>query len=158
MNNIESLLNRAYSDNIHVIEDYNFNNSKNIKGLYIDNTILLKDGLSNKEKNCILAEELGHHYTTNGNIIDTKQIVNQKAEQKARRWAYDDRIGLRGLIKAYENNCKTKFEIAELLDVTEEFLDETLEYYSNKYGSFIQVDNYLISFIPNLNIVRLLDE
>lgn len=158
MNNIESLLDRAYSDNIHVIEDYNFNNSKNIKGLYIDNTILLKDGLSNKEKNCILAEELGHHYTTNGNIIDTKQIVNQKAEQKARRWAYDDRIGLRGLIKAYENNCKTKFEIAELLEVTEEFLDETLEYYSNKYGPFIQVDNYLISFIPNLNIIRLLDE
>ena len=158
MNNIESLLDRAYSDNIHVIEDYNFNNSKNIKGLYIDNTILLKDGLSNKEKNCILAEELGHHYTTNGNIIDTKQIVNQKAEQKARRWAYDDRIGLRGLIKTYENNCKTKFEIAELLEVTEEFLDETLEYYSNKYGPFIQVDNYLISFIPNLNIIRLLDE
>ena len=158
MNNIESLLDRAYSDNIHVIEDYNFNNSKNIKGLYIDNTILLKDGLSNKEKNCILAEELGHHYTTNGNIIDTKQIVNHKAEQKARRWAYDDRIGLRGLIKTYENNCKTKFEIAELLEVTEEFLDETLEYYSNKYGPFIQVDNYLISFIPNLNIIRLLDE
>ena len=158
MNNIESLLDRAYSDNIHVIEDYNFNNSKNIKGLYIDNTILLKSGLSNKEKNCILAEELGHHYTTNGNIIDTKQIANQKAEQKARRWAYNDRIGLRGLIKAYENNCKTKFEIAELLEVTEEFLDETLEYYSNKYGPFIQVDNYLISFIPNLNIIRLLDE
>lgn len=158
MNNIESLLDKAYSDNINVIEDYNFNNSKNIKGLYIDNTILLKNGLSNKEKNCILAEELGHHYTTNGDIIDTKQIVNQKAEQKARRWAYDDRIGLRGLIKAYENNCKTKFEIAELLDVTEEFLNDALEAYSVIYGVSVQIDNYLINFIPNLNVIKILND
>lgn len=158
MNNIESLLDKAYSDNINVIEDYNFNNSKNIKGLYIDNTILLKNGLSNKEKNCILAEELGHHYTTNGDIIDTKQIVNQKAEQKARRWAYDDRIGLRGLIKAYENNCKTKFEIAELLDVTEEFLNDAIEAYSVIYGVSVQIDNYLINFIPNLNVIKILND
>lgn len=157
MNNYEILLDRAYMDNIEVIEDYKFSSDK-FKGLYGDNIIALSENLSNNEKNCVLAEEMGHHYTSKGNIINLKEVVNVKAEQKARRWAYDDRIGLRGLIKAYENNCKTKFEIAELLEITEEFLDEALEYYLNKYGSFIQVDNYLINFIPNLNVIRLFEE
>lgn len=157
MNKYEILLNKAFEENIDVIEDYKFS-SERLKGLYSDNVIALSENLSNKEKNCILAEEMGHHYTTAGNIINLKDIKNIKAEQKARRWAYDDRIGLRGLIKAYENNCKTKFEIAELLDVTEEFLDETLEYYLNKYGTFIQVDNYFISFIPNLNVIKILND
>lgn len=157
MNKYEILLNKAFEEHIDVIEDYKFS-SERLKGLYSDNVIALSENLSNKEKNCILAEEMGHHYTTVGNIINLKDIKNIKTEQKARRWAYDDRIGLRGLIKAYENNCKTKFEIAELLDVTEEFLDETLEYYLNKYGTFIQVDNYLISFIPNLNVIKILND
>ena len=157
MNKYEILLNKAFEENIDVIEDYKFS-SERLKGLYSDNVIALSENLSNKEKNCILAEEMGHHYTTVGNIINLKDIKNIKAEQKARRWAYDDRIGLRGLIKAYENNCKTKFEIADLLDVTEKFLDETLEYYLNKYGTFIQVDNYLISFIPNLNVLKILND
>lgn len=158
MNNFETLLDKAFIENVDVIEDYEFSPKSNIKGLYMDSVIALKKGLSNKEKNCILAEELGHHYTTNGDIIDTKQIVNQKAEQKARRWAYDDRIGLRGLIKAYENNCKTKFEIAELLDVTEEFLNDALEAYSVIYGVSVQIDNYLINFIPNLNVIKILND
>ncbi len=155
MNSWEDLLNKAYDEKVKVIENYDFNKSENLKGLYIDNTILLKDGLSYKEKNCILAEELGHHYTTVGDILNLKEVSNAKEEQKARRWAYDDRIGLRGLIRGYEHNCKSKFEIAELLDVTEEFLEEAIIYYSEKYGMSVRVDNYLINFIPNLNVIRL---
>lgn len=158
MNKLEDLLNKAYEEKIQVVENYNFNKSENIKGLYIDNTILLKNGLSNKEKNCILAEELGHHYTTVGNIIDLRHVINKKAEEKARLWAYDDRIGLRGLIKGYEHNCKSRFELAELLEVTEDFLNEAIETYKNKYGQFIKIDNYLITFIPNLNVIRLFDK
>jgi hypothetical protein len=157
MNSYEVLLNRAYEDNIDVIEDYKFSSEK-LKGLYSNNIIALSDKLNSKEKNCILAEELGHHYTTVGNIIDFKKIKNAKAEEKARLWAYDDRIGLRGLIKGYEHNCKSRFELAELLEVTEDFLNEAIETYKNKYGQFIKIDNYLITFIPNLNVIRLFEE
>ena len=30
------------------------------------------------EKACVLAEELGHHYTTIGDIIDQKESENRK--------------------------------------------------------------------------------
>ena len=32
------------------------------------------------EKACVLAEELGHHYTTVGDIIDQKESENRKQE------------------------------------------------------------------------------
>ena len=41
------------------------------------------------EKSCILAEELGHHYTTSGNILDQSEAANRKQEHKARFWAYN---------------------------------------------------------------------
>ena len=46
------------------------------------------------EKACILAEELGHYYTTVGNILDQNKIENIKQERIARLWAYDKQIGL----------------------------------------------------------------
>ena len=42
-----------------------------IKGLYSDGTIAIStDMKTDAEKACVLAEELGHHYTTYGNILD----------------------------------------------------------------------------------------
>lgn len=157
MNSYEILLDRAFKENVEVIEDYKFSSEK-FKGLYSDNIIALSDKLNSKEKNCILAEELGHHYTTVGNIIDLRHVINKKAEQKARSWAYENRIGLKVLIKGFEYNCKSKFELAELLDVTEDFLDEAIKYYTNKYGVCVKVDNYIVTFIPSLKIIRLFND
>ena len=41
-----------------------------------------------------LAEELGHHYTTVGDILDQTNVSNRKQERLARVWAYNRRIGL----------------------------------------------------------------
>lgn len=84
-----------------------------------------------------LAEELGHHETSAGNILDLTDICNQKQEFKARFWAYNKLIGLTGLIHAFEHQCYNKFEIADFLGVTETFLDETIECYRRKYGTGI---------------------
>ena len=45
-------------------------------------------------------------------------------------------------------------EIAEYLEVTEEVLEECLVFYRNKYGTFQNVDNYVVYFIPNLVIMK----
>lgn len=59
-----------------------------IKGLYYNNVIALNKNIdTTAEKTCILAEELGHYYTSCGNIIDTSDTNNRKQEVKARRWA-----------------------------------------------------------------------
>lgn len=108
-----------------------------------------------KGKSCVLAEELGHYYTTVGNIIDMQDIRNVKQERKARAWAYDKMIGLTGLIRAYKHHCQSRYEVAEYLDVTEEFLCDALEYYKSRYEEFTTIDHYVIRFIPTLSIAEL---
>ena len=53
-----------------------------------------------------------------------------------------------GLIKAYEAGCTNRYETAEYLEVTEEFLQECLDYFHEKYGSYTKQNNYLIYFEP----------
>lgn len=103
-----------------------------------------------KEKSCVLAEELGHHYTTAGNILDQSSISNRRQENIARTWAYNKMIGLTGIIQSYEHGCRSKHEISEYLGVTEEFLDNAIERYRQKYGEFVPVGNYVIRFEPVL--------
>lgn len=47
------------------------------------------------EKSCVLAEELGHHYTTTGDILDQSNTMNRKQEYRARLYGYNLRLGLR---------------------------------------------------------------
>lgn len=116
------------------------------------NRIAIHKGLSNYEKACVLAEELGHYHKTVGNITDQKDINNRKQELLARRWGYNKKIGLIGLINAFEHGCLNRYEIAEYLDVTVEYLNEALEYYASKYGATHRIDNYIIYFSPTVYI------
>jgi hypothetical protein len=100
------------------------------------------------EKTCVLAEELGHHYTTVGDIMDQTDVSNRKQERRARIWAYHKLLSLNDLIDSYKCGCRNQFEIAEHLNVTEEFLVDCLKYYKEKYGLYVRKDNYLIYFEP----------
>ena len=63
----------------------------NNDGLISGNRIAIrKDITTTIEKACVLAEELGHHYTTSGNILDQQKISNRKQELRARTWAYNE--------------------------------------------------------------------
>ena len=130
--------------------------SKRIKGLYCDGTVALNDKLSSTEKTCVLAEELGHHHTTAGDIIDLTDTANRKQELRARMWAYNKLIGLSGILSAYKAGCRNIHDTAEYLDVTEEFLLEALQAYKQKYGIFAKVDNYVIYFEPNVGVFEMI--
>lgn len=154
MNTYEELQEEACKDGIDVI-DYPFEN-KRIKGLYCDGTVAIRDNIdTTAEKACVLAEELGHHYTSVGNIIDMDSSSNRKQERQARLWAYNKQIGLKGLIRAYEAGCQNRYEVAEYLEVTDEFLADCIECCRQKYGMGTTVDNYYIMFIPNLTIGKI---
>ena len=79
-------------------------------------------------------------------------VANRKQELHARAWAYNRLIGLYGIINAYRSGCRNGYEIAEHLNITEEFLAEALQYYRNKYGLCTTIDNYVIYFEPSLGI------
>ncbi|WP_373599449.1 ImmA/IrrE family metallo-endopeptidase [Paraclostridium bifermentans] len=155
MNIYEELQQEAYENNI-ILREVSL--KSNSDGLYYDGKIALnKDKLTtNTEKACVLAEELAHHYTSYGNILDLNDLSNAKQEYKARLYSYDKLIGLNGLINAWNAHCRTKYEIAEYLNVTINFLNEAIECYKNKYGISIQIDNYCISFLPNFKIIKLI--
>ena len=64
----ESLLSEAEKEHLEVIY-YPFRGK--IKGLYYDKVIAISRHIdTTAEKTCILAEELGHYYTSAGNILD----------------------------------------------------------------------------------------
>lgn len=107
-----------------------------------------KDIETQAEKSCVLAEELGHHYTSSGDILDQTDVMNQKQEYRARLYGYNLKIGLTGLIRAYEAGCRNLYEMAEFLNATEEYLREAIQCYRSKYGVCAAVDNYVIYFEP----------
>lgn len=150
--NYEELQIQACKDGIEIIE-YPFKSS-NIKGLYCNGTVALNEDMTQVEKSCVLAEELGHHYTTSGDILDQKDIMNRKQEYRARLYGYNLKIGLTGLIRAYEEGCQNLYEMAECLDVTEEYLRNALQCYRSKYGECVSVDNYLICFEPKFAVIK----
>jgi len=116
------------------------------------NRIAIRRDMTEAQKACVLAEELGHYHTTVGNILDQTSVENVKQERIARLWAYDKQIGLSGLVKCFEERCRNIHEMADCLGVTEEFFQEALECYRQKYGICTKYRYYTIYFEPTLLI------
>ena len=106
-------------------------------------------------KACVLAEELGHHYTSSGIIIDQTSTSNRKQERRARIWAYKKAFALTDLILAFKAGCRNRYEFAEYLEITEAFLQEAIDYYKEKYGPYIIQEPYVIYLDP-LGVLELL--
>lgn len=133
-----------YEDEVKV-----YDRDMTLKGLYYNNVIGISSKLNtDAEKRCILAEEIGHHFTTFGDILDQTNMCNKKQELIARRWAYDLIVPLEKIIEAYHYGCRNRYETADFLNVTEHFLEKTVEHYIWKYGLYKQVDGYVIYFDP----------
>lgn len=153
MNKLEKLEQEAFEDSVKV-HDY-YLGEESLKGIYIDGNIAINTSVNNTtEKACVLAEELGHHHTSVGNILDMNDIRNRKQERQARFWGYNKLIGLTGIVQAFQAGCQSRHEVADLLDVTEEYLQECIDCYRDKYGVYTEIDNYTIYFIPNLAVME----
>lgn len=121
MTRYEQLLNQAYSEGVDVVE-YPFRSDR-IKGLYNDNVIGLNANIeTSAEKTAILAEELGHHYTSCGNIIDLSNPDNAWQEAKARLWGYRKLISRELIMDAHKHGCNTVYEVAEYLEIPTKYL------------------------------------
>ena len=157
MNAYEKLENIATENNVEIIP-HHFESDR-IKGLYCDSVIALSNSLkTSSEKACVLAEELGHYHTSSGDIIDTSNVQNQKQEMRARMWAYDRQVGLIGIVESFRAGCQSLSEMAEYLEVTEEFLKDALERYRQKYGIYTTIDHYIIYFEPYLAVAEMLSD
>lgn len=149
----EQLLEEAYNEGI-IVKEVSLNS--NADGLYMNNKIAINKNLNTvTDKACVLAEELGHHYTTIGNILDLKNINNAKQELQARKIAYNKLLPLDSLAETFfKNDVQNIYELSELLDLSVPFLKEALEYYTSKYGTHVFANDFLIVFEPSLYVYR----
>lgn len=149
--NYEELL--SESDNVGLIvkeKPLKYNDGR-IKGKRV---AIRRDIKTSTEKACVLAEELGHYHTTVGNILNQTSVSNRKQERRAHIWAHDRLIDLTGIISAYKAGCCNAHEVAEHLEVTEEFLQEAISYYRQRYGICARVGNYIIYFEPGIAVLE----
>lgn len=128
--------------------------SKAIKGLYADNVIAINSNIeTHAERICVLAEELGHYFTSYGDILDQSIITNKKQEKRARKWAVDRLIRVEDLIDAFNAGVQNRAELAEFLEVTEDFIEIALDHFKGIYGYSTTIGEYTIIFSP-LYVIR----
>lgn len=154
MSTLEILHEETYSCGIHIERT---NLPRHIKGFYYKDdytspVITLDYSVTTGiEEKCILAEELGHHYTPTGDtLIDIKEnkTIIRKQEYIACKWAVDKLVTLGDFVNAFKSGARNKFEVAEYLDITEDFLNKIINIYYRRHGSCVQVNGWLIYFDP----------
>ena len=124
--NYEALLDEAYENGLIVKEKPLKYNDGRIKG----NKIAIRESIeTTKAKACILAEELGHYYTTVGDILDQTVTENRRQEHVARKWAYEKILPIENILFALQDGYTEIWDMAEYLEVDEEFLRDALKYY-----------------------------
>ena len=147
----EDLL-KEYADEGLIIKEKPLTSSA---GRIYNNKIAIRHNMSNVDKTCTLAEELGHYYTTTGDILDQDNISNRKQEHRARMWAYGKLLPLQFFVLAFKHGCRSIHETAEFLEVSEEFLIDCINAYYSKYGPFLEMNGYLFMFSETgLNISK----
>ena len=133
MAKINIIFNIIKNQNI-IIEETDFKNSKS-KGLYLklddfppiialDKAILPYRSLFLS----ILAEELGHHFTTQGDLLkDSKsysdKLIKNKKENLAKKWAANFLISDDEFVQALNSCICNNFDMCDYFDVTEEILN-----------------------------------
>lgn len=147
MNLYEKLLQQGFEEGLIIKEKPLFSD---IKGFCKGNKIALNTNKldTSIEKRCILAEEIWHSKLTVGDITDTTNISNLKQERLARVQAIKDLAPLDKIVQGLIDNCNNIYELADYLEVTEEFLHEAFEYYIQRYGNKYHCAEYTISFNP----------
>ena len=117
-------------------------------GFYMNGKIYINSNLSETRKAEVLYEELAHHKLTYGNILDQSKDINRKFENYARRHGYEAALPLRIIVEAYYYGVSSLYELADYVQLSEEYIVEILEHYKNKYGIGTHYGEYLITFDP----------
>lgn len=144
---------RLLQDAQNIIVDDSAVLPKETEGFYVEvaaeKLILINKNVKCiRKKRCILAEEMGHYHTTSGIITDQSKMSNRKQELKSRRWGIKRLIQIEDLIESFDVGVRNKHELAEHLEVTEEFLDMTLDHFGKVYGYMHTIEKYTILFNP----------
>ncbi|NDQ79789.1 toxin [Staphylococcus aureus] len=120
----------------------------NLDGVWLGDLILIKRGLSDREKAGILFEELAHNKLTYGDIADYSIFNNRKFENYARRHGFTSAVPLHEIVEAYNYGVRNLYELSEYLQLSEEYILEAIENYKKIYGIGTHYGEYSITLEP----------
>ncbi|MBN7575983.1 hypothetical protein C1H57_12645 [Clostridium sp. 2-1] len=159
MTKYEKLLIEAEDQGVEVIEVDLGTNKK--CGKYLNNKnesiIIINSNITDIEKHEVLAEELGHHHTTYGNITNLDDIRNKKLELVARRDGFKTLVEPIDIVNAMRNGATNIYELAEYVHVTVDTFYTIIEDLRKQYGLGIPVGNYYIQLEPSFGIYKDID-
>lgn len=96
--------------------------------------IALSDRLTPQEKKVMLAHELGHPEYGGFYNIYSPFALRSKTEAKAQRWAFYHAIPPDEIREALKKGIREVWELAEYFNVTEQFMNDGLRYYTEQIG------------------------
>lgn len=119
------------------------------KGRCVGNRIAIDKGIkTDAEKACILKEEIAHYLTTVGDITDQTKISNIKQEKLAHRITIESLCSLEKIVSAIRQGAGNKYDIIEMLNVTEDLFNEAIRHYTAKQQYYISED--IILYFDNI--------
>ena len=130
MKTLEDLYKYTKDKNIRLKNFIDKENKINGMCLYNKNkcNIYMNTNINNEiEEKCVLAEEIGHYekgiiQTKLNDTGDESTLIRSINEFRAKKWAIHEIIPFE-TFKSYLGTNKSKFEVANELEVTEEFID-----------------------------------
>lgn len=99
--------------------------------------IALSTSITGNEEKTNLAHELGHCEYGGFYNYHSPYSIRSKAEKKASRWAYMHVTPLTDISEAISKGIQSVWELAEYFDVTEQFMFDALNFYTDQIGATI---------------------
>lgn len=104
----------------------------------------------------ILAEELGHHFTTTGDLLEisnnySDKIVKSKKENISRRWASNFLISDDEFVQALLKCISNKYELCEHFNITDEILEKKIESILRDEKKYLEIKEIFKSYDVQYN-------
>lgn len=128
-----SLYDIAVRDNIDVYS-FDLNDCESLSLLEDGNCYIAIDPfkIDNEADEIVkLAHELGHCMTGAFYNQYSKLDIREKHERRADKWAIKKLIPEDELRRAVKSGRESRYELAEYFNVTEDFMQKAMDYYSN---------------------------
>jgi len=116
------------------------------KGMIMGKTVYINPNQEYKELNVTVAEEIAHYLTGSGNIIAQDSIEKRKQERLARDIGAAILVTPKDIIDCFETGCKSVWECAEHLNITDQAFKDAVKFYARKFRGIMTEDNHIIIF------------
>lgn len=147
----EQLDQTIYDEGILSGEGY-FEEARGLYRSYSDGTevILINSQIESRAERCVVkGHELGHHFTgTEGDLTKADKITVSREEYRANRWALERLIPIDKLIKAFRSGFNGLVDLADMLDLSLDYLSNGIDMYCSMHGPVTHHGQYIITWNP----------